>query len=581
MGVCSVASAGFWKGMVIKMQKKEWLKNLVFLVPSVCIAVCAGWGLHLAANVVLPKAEAIVREQIEKDKEQTQVPEQQEQKPVEKVKVKSSKWKDGSYTGSARGYGGNIVVKITVRKGKMTAIEVVSHAGETESFYEKAKGIISKILSAQSVDVDTVSGATYSSNGIRNAVAEALRKAGDKQAKAVVTTAKKQSDTAPQKTEHRKTVKGQPSDGVYSGSAVCTRFGYTVRLKAKFKGGKLVALYDMKMLGNTDSANVSYMKRAWREMVKRLLKQQSDQVDTVSGATYSSQTIVQAYLDAYEKAVKHTTKSDQKKNTTKVEKTPAPIKVPSASSVPSENIVDGSYQVSAVCEPDEDEAFESYTLRAVVTFYKGKCVKITGLTSDRESNRPYYKKAALGTKGAAGVVQQVIKKQSAQGIQAVSGATCSSKAIVQLYYHALLQAAKQTADNVTPTPQPTEVPVTTPIPTETPKVDDIVLIPLKSGSYPQSVLVEPNEERAFEEYTISADVVFAENRFAGFENVVLSDESNRWYYTRALNGTKKKKGLLTQIQEKENDQLDVVSGATCTSKALIEMYAKAWKEAKE
>ena len=132
-----------------------------------------------------------------------------------------------------------------------------------------------------------------------------------------------------------------------------------------------------------------------------------------------------------------------------------------------------------------------------------------------------------------------------------------------------------------PTLQPTETPVNTPMPTETPKADDIILIPLKSGKYPQSVLVEPDEEEDFEEYTISADVVFAENRFAGFENVILSDESNRWYYTRALNGTKTKKGLLTQIQEKENDQLDIVSGATCTSKALIEMYARAWREAKK
>lgn len=564
------------------MKKKEWLKNLVFLVPAVCVTVCAGWGLHMAANVVLPKAENFVK-QIEKDRKQTsELSKQQEQKQasVEKVTVKNSQWKDGSYMGSARGYGGNIVVRITVRQGKMTAIEVVSHAGETKSFYEKAKGIIAKILSVQSVDVDTVSGATYSSNGIRNAVAEALQKAGDTKVKAVAATAKKQNTQSSQRLARKKTVKGQPSDGVYSGSAVCQRFGYTVRLKAKFKDGKLVALYDMKMLENMDSANVSYMKRAWREMVKRLLKRQSDQVDTVSGATYSSQTIVQAYLDAYEKAVQHNKKSDRKKDTVKSEKTPSQIKVPSASSVPSEKIVDGSYKVSALCVPDEDEAFERYTLQAFVTFRKGKCIKIDSFSSDREANRLYYMKAASGAKGAAGVVQQIIKKQSAQGIQAVSGATCSSKTIVRLYVNALCQAVKQPEATAMPTLQPTEAPVNTPMPTETPKADDIILIPLKSGKYPQSVLVEPDEEEDFEEYTISADVVFAENRFAGFENVILSDESNRWYYTRALNGTKTKKGLLTQIHEKENDQLDSVSGATCTSKALIEMYARAWREAK-
>lgn len=56
----------------------------------------------------------------------------------------------------------------------MTAIDIVSAPGETDSFFQRAKGVIDEMLTAQSTDVDVVSGATYSSNGIIGAVKNAL-----------------------------------------------------------------------------------------------------------------------------------------------------------------------------------------------------------------------------------------------------------------------------------------------------------------------------------------------------------------------------------------------------------------------
>ena len=90
----------------------------------------------------------------------------------------SGGYKDGTYTGSEQGFGGTIGVSVTVSGGKITAVNVISAPGETASYLSSAKGVISRILSKQTPNVDTVSGVTYSSNGIINAAKNALSKAG-------------------------------------------------------------------------------------------------------------------------------------------------------------------------------------------------------------------------------------------------------------------------------------------------------------------------------------------------------------------------------------------------------------------
>ena len=60
---------------------------------------------------------------------------------------------------------------------EITSINVVSAPGEDSAYLSQAESVIDSILSAQSTDVDTVSGATFSSTGILNAVDDALGKA--------------------------------------------------------------------------------------------------------------------------------------------------------------------------------------------------------------------------------------------------------------------------------------------------------------------------------------------------------------------------------------------------------------------
>ena len=86
-------------------------------------------------------------------------------------------YKDGTYTGSAQGFGGAITVQVTLANDEITDIQVTGAPGEDSAYLSQAEGVISSIISAQSTDVDTVSGATFSSTGIINAVVDALGKA--------------------------------------------------------------------------------------------------------------------------------------------------------------------------------------------------------------------------------------------------------------------------------------------------------------------------------------------------------------------------------------------------------------------
>ena len=89
----------------------------------------------------------------------------------------STNYKDGTYTGEADGFGGTIQVEVKIEKSKIAEINVISAEKEDGAYLSMAKDIIPKIIDAQSTDIDTISGATFSSTGIKNASEQALEKA--------------------------------------------------------------------------------------------------------------------------------------------------------------------------------------------------------------------------------------------------------------------------------------------------------------------------------------------------------------------------------------------------------------------
>lgn len=86
-------------------------------------------------------------------------------------------YNDGNYTGEADGFGGKISVEVVVENGKITKIEILSAEHEDGAYLSMAEDIIPDILDAQSAEVDSISGATFSSVGIKDAVGKALEKA--------------------------------------------------------------------------------------------------------------------------------------------------------------------------------------------------------------------------------------------------------------------------------------------------------------------------------------------------------------------------------------------------------------------
>lgn len=89
----------------------------------------------------------------------------------------SANYKDGTYTGEADGFGGTIQVEVKIEKSKIAEINVISAEKEDGAYFSMAKDMIPKIIDAQSADIDTISGATFSSTGIKNASEQALEKA--------------------------------------------------------------------------------------------------------------------------------------------------------------------------------------------------------------------------------------------------------------------------------------------------------------------------------------------------------------------------------------------------------------------
>ena len=96
---------------------------------------------------------------------------------TENIDIKGN-YKDGVYEGVGYGYGPDLKVLVSINNGKIDEISIVSHNEVGEKFYKPAfDRIPKKIIDKQTSNVDVVSGSTYSSNGIIEAVEDALSKA--------------------------------------------------------------------------------------------------------------------------------------------------------------------------------------------------------------------------------------------------------------------------------------------------------------------------------------------------------------------------------------------------------------------
>ena len=119
------------------------------------------------------------REQAEEQLRKQQAELEQEQAGDGAQEAAGGAYKDGTYTGEAQGFGGPVDVEVIIENGKISKINVTSAEKEDGAYLSMAEDIIPTIIEAQSADVDTISGATFSSTGIKKAVAQALEEAAN------------------------------------------------------------------------------------------------------------------------------------------------------------------------------------------------------------------------------------------------------------------------------------------------------------------------------------------------------------------------------------------------------------------
>jgi uncharacterized protein with FMN-binding domain len=85
---------------------------------------------------------------------------------------------DGTWEGEGTGFGGTIRVRVTIEEEQITEVSILSADKEDNAYLTTAEKILDSVLEAQSANVDSISGATFSSEGIKEAVAAALKEAG-------------------------------------------------------------------------------------------------------------------------------------------------------------------------------------------------------------------------------------------------------------------------------------------------------------------------------------------------------------------------------------------------------------------
>ena len=586
-----------WKKYVEKFKslgdKVSGVKGITAVIPAVCLAVLMVTVLTGYKTPQAKKYEASETEDISQIKEAlakestAATAETTKKNTTKKGKKGTIDVKDGTYKGSANGYGGKVTVNVTVSKKTMTAIDVVSAPGETDSFFQRAKGVIDEMLTAQSTDVDVVSGATYSSNGIIGAVKNALFGTESNNATAAAANAGNAGGSAPSVSKVSES--GTWKDGTYTGSG--KGFGGTISVKVTVEDGKISAIDVTSASGET----ASYFSKA-KGIIPKMISGQTTNVDAASGATYSSNGIITAVRNALSKAEtgKSSTKKKKKKNK-KNKKKNSGSDSNNNIAAPAEGYEDGTYTGSAACS---GEQFKEYSVTANVTIKNGKISAVEISSTAKGTNLKQF----MSRDEVKNLPSFIVSKNGTSGVDAVSGATYSSHAIFNAVNDALSKAKKNSSSTEkkeetttekkeetttekkeeTTTEKKEETTTEKKEETTTEKKEETTENPdegknYKNGTYKVSVSCEPDEDEDFDPYTISMDITIKKDKITEISNITANTNSTNKAYTNDA-----KKGMVSKIVANGNaDGVNTVSGATCSSKAIKDACQKAFNAAKK
>lgn len=543
---------------------------------------------------------------------------------------------DGVYKGSATGFSGPVTVAVTIMDKKITSIDILSSTDD-EAFFNRAKAVIDRIIASQSFDVDVVSGATYSSNGIIGAVKNALTGEKDNG----VTGKSKQGSTSESESDSSlaeiAAVQDASAykDGTYYGTG--KGFAGTMKVKVDISGGKIASI----SIVSTKDGN-SYVKSA-SSLLDTIVEKQSTNVDTVSGATFSSRGIIAAVRSALSQAaVSDNTVGNNTDKQGAAEASGNGQTDENSSGSASEKgtegtlpYVDGIYYGTA-------EGYKGDIRVAVVV--QDKTLKAI-LVTEKQDDEPFIT-------NAMDVLKNMMKKQSAD-VDTVSGATYSSKGLIGAVKAAFEEARKTTAgentggsnsdsnnsnDNNSNIAGEEDKAVLLKLVQSQASLDGAQYTQLswyllqirlgdaqevlesaestkkdvscaqeklqaainalqkndtstnvyEDGTYDVSTLCIPDDDMDFSAYNLSMKVTIANDRIVSITDVKGDgDSQNVSYIKKAVDGTKNQAGMVSVLTSQTNadsidfSSIDTVSHATCTSKAIIDGCKSALEAAKK
>lgn len=543
---------------------------------------------------------------------------------------------DGVYKGSATGFSGPVTVAVTIMDKKITSIDILSSTDD-EAFFNRAKAVIDRIIASQSFDVDVVSGATYSSNGIIGAVKNALTGEKDNG----VTGKSKQGSTSESESDSSlaeiAAVQDASAykDGTYYGTG--KGFAGTMKVKVDISGGKIASI----SIVSTKDGN-SYVKSA-SSLLDTIVEKQSTNVDTVSGATFSSRGIIAAVRSALSQAaVSDNTVGNNTDKQGAAEASGNGQTDENSSGSASEKgtegtlpYVDGIYYGTA-------EGYKGDIRVAVVI--QDKTLKAI-LVTEKQDDEPFIT-------NAMDVLKNMMKKQSAD-VDTVSGATYSSKGLIGAVKAAFEEARKTTAgentggsnsdsnnsnDNNSNIAGEEDKAVLLKLVQSQASLDGAQYTQLswyllqirlgdaqevlesaestkkdvscaqeklqaainalqkndtstnvyEDGTYDVSTLCIPDDDMDFSAYNLSMKVTIANDRIVSITDVKGDgDSQNVSYIKKAVDGTKNQAGMVSVLTSQTNadsidfSSIDTVSHATCTSKAIIDGCKSALEAAKK
>lgn len=587
------------------------LKSLAPALSAVVVAACIGVSLHGYSTPVyavdIPETTKNQTDEDASEQENADTAEKEKKEDKKKDEDKKEEQKstakgsfdvsDGTYYGTGTGFAGKIKVAVTVKDKQITAIEIVENEADDDTFFSRAKGVIDKIISGQTLEVDVVSGATYSSNGIISAVKNALTGAADSGTPASTSAGASGGSSSPAGgSSSVSTVQDASAyaDGTYYGTG--TGFSGALTVEVVISGGKISSI---QIIDTSDGD--SYIQSA-SGLISNIIATQSTNVDTVSGATYSSVGIIEAVRNALSQAAissdgnsnSQNTNSSSNGNGQNSNNNSSDNTTAEAGKFPYK---EGVYYGTAEGYLDDIKVaivIQDKTLKAVVIV-------------EENDDETFFKRARA-------VAENMVKKQSVD-VDVVSGATYSSRGIIGAVKEALKEAEKATkgennnnnnsgsnnnngnnnngnnsnnngnnnnngntnngndnngnnnnggnnGDNENP--------------------DETKYI-YADGEYTVIVPCLPNEDGDFEAYSLTMKVTISKDKITDISEIKGDGSSdNDAYIKRAVQGTSKLPGVVTQILEKGTlEEIDTVSRATCSSNSILEGCNLALETAKK